>query len=137
MPLSLKTRKGGAPLPLEQLQLKRELLDDYRDLLPAMAPDEQRRIRGEQDIIVQYEPARALETLPSLLAKPDERKRVLKLFDRLLRDERFMGGAKPTDGQLAMHDPPAALPREAEANMELDALAAFSAKVQQEHAGGQ
>ena len=29
---------------------------DYRDLLPAMPPDQWRRIRGEQEIIVRYEP---------------------------------------------------------------------------------
>ena len=46
----------GKPLPLERLHLRRELIDDYRALLPETAPDEQRRIRGEQDIIVRYEP---------------------------------------------------------------------------------
>ena len=42
----------GDPLPLERLHLRRGLIGDYRELLPAMVPDEQRRIRGEQDIIV-------------------------------------------------------------------------------------
>jgi pimeloyl-ACP methyl ester carboxylesterase len=93
----------GVPLPLEQLQLKRELIEDYRDLLPATTPEEQRRIRGEQDIIVRYEPAQALETLPRLLAKADDRKRLLTLFDRLLADERFQS-VKPTPAQLAMFD---------------------------------
>ena len=93
----------GVPLPLEQLHLKRELIEDYRDLLPATTPEEQRRIRGEQDIIVRYEPAQALETLPRLLAKADDRKRLLTLFDRLLADERFQS-VKPTPAQLAMFD---------------------------------
>ena len=44
-----------------------------------MARDQQRRIRGEQDIIVRYEPARALETLPLLLAKPADRARLRAL----------------------------------------------------------
>ena len=99
---ALLARKGE-PLPLERLHLRRELSEDYRDLLPQNAPDAQRRIRGEQDIIVRYEPQRALETLPKLLANPDDRKRLVSLFDRLLRDERFLG-VKPTGEQAAMFD---------------------------------
>jgi nitrogen-specific signal transduction histidine kinase len=68
-----------------------------------MPRDEQRRIRGEQDVIVRYEPERALETLPRLLADPDDRKRLLTLFDRLLSDERFQS-VKPTPEQVAMLD---------------------------------
>ena len=37
---------------------------DYRELLPAMPPDQWRRVRGEQEIIVRYEPEQALATLP-------------------------------------------------------------------------
>ena len=44
--------RKGEPQPLEWLHLMRGLTVDYRELLPAMAPDEQRRIRGEQDVIV-------------------------------------------------------------------------------------
>ena len=43
--------------------------EDYRDLLPDLPPDEVRRIRGEQEIIVRYEPEKAVETLPALLSK--------------------------------------------------------------------
>jgi pimeloyl-ACP methyl ester carboxylesterase len=99
---ALLARKGE-PMPLERLHLRHELIDDYRELLPNTKPDEQRRIRGEQDIIVRYEPERALETLPRLLANPDDRKRLLKLFDGLLRDERFQT-VKPTAVQIATFD---------------------------------
>ena len=61
---SLLARRG-APLPLARLALKRELAAEYRDLLPDWTPDEWRRIRGEQDIIVRYEPEKAIATLPT------------------------------------------------------------------------
>jgi hypothetical protein len=48
-----------------------------------------RRIRGEQEIIVRYEPEKALETLPLLLRDPADRGRLLTLFDRLLTDDRI------------------------------------------------
>jgi hypothetical protein len=99
---ALLARKGE-PMPLERLHLRHELMEEYRELLPEMPRDEQRRIRGEQDIIVRYEPEQALETLPRLLANPDDRKRLLDLFDRLLRDERFQS-VKPTADQTAMFE---------------------------------
>ena len=60
--------RKGEPLLLSRLQMKQELMADYRDLLPAMPPDQWRRVRGEQEIIVRYEPDAALATLPKLLA---------------------------------------------------------------------
>jgi hypothetical protein len=99
---ALLARKGE-PMPLERLHLRHELINDYRELLPDTKPDEQRRIRGEQDIIVRYEPERAVETLPKLLGNPEDRKRLVTLFDRLLRDERFQT-VKPTAEQAAMFD---------------------------------
>jgi hypothetical protein len=97
---ALLARKGE-PLPLERLQLRHELIEDYRDLLPALPRDQWRRIRGEQDIIVRYEPERALETLPALLADPGDREKVVALFQRLLADKRFQG-LEPTGEQNAM-----------------------------------
>jgi pimeloyl-ACP methyl ester carboxylesterase len=78
----------GQPLPLARLQLKQELIDEYRDLLPAISPDEARRIRGEQEIIVRYQPEQAIETLPALLADPADRERLFTLLDRVLAGER-------------------------------------------------
>jgi hypothetical protein len=66
-----------------------------------MEPDEWRRIRGEQDIIVRYEPEKAIATLPKLLAKPGDRERLVTLVRRLLADER-MRRFEPTTEQLAM-----------------------------------
>jgi pimeloyl-ACP methyl ester carboxylesterase len=97
---ALLARKGE-PLPLERLQLKHELIKDYRDMLPAVQPDEWRRIRGEQDIIVRYEPERALETLPALVTDAGDRDRLVALYQRLLTDKRFQG-VQPTEEQNAM-----------------------------------
>ena len=97
---SLLARRG-APLPLARLALKQELATEYQDLLPDWAPDEWRRIRGEQDIIVRYEPEKAIATLPKLLSKRGDRERLITLVRRLLADER-MRRFKPTTEQLAM-----------------------------------
>jgi len=97
---SLLARRG-APLPLARLAAKQELADEYHDLLPDQAPDEWRRIRGEQDIIVRYEPEKAIEALPRLLSKPGDRERLVTLVRRLLADER-MRQFEPTTEQLGM-----------------------------------
>ncbi len=79
----------------------KELVADYRDLLPDMPLDEWRRILGEQEIIVHYEPEKAIETLPRLLANPADRERLLILLDRLVADDRVQRQA-PMEEQLAM-----------------------------------
>jgi hypothetical protein len=71
------------------VELKEELLEDYRDLLPDVPRHEMRRLRGEQEVIVRYEPEKALETLPGLLEDPADRDRLLAVFDRLLTDDRI------------------------------------------------
>jgi pimeloyl-ACP methyl ester carboxylesterase len=97
---SLLARRG-APLPLARLALKQELAAEYRDLLPDLAPDEWRRIRGEQDIIVRYQPEQAIASLPRLLSKRGDRDRLVTLVRSLLADER-MRRFEPTTEQLAM-----------------------------------
>ncbi len=97
---SLLARRG-APLPLARLAVKQELATEYHDFLPDLAPDEWRRIRGEQDIVVRYEPEKAIATLPRLLSKPGDRDRLVTLVRRLLADER-MRRFEPTTEQLAM-----------------------------------
>jgi len=94
-------RDKGKPLPLEMLALKAELMAEYGELLPAMDRDAARRIRGEQEIIVDFEPDKALATLPALVADPAERARLVALFDRLLADERIPW-AKASAGQQEM-----------------------------------
>ena len=94
-------KRKDTPLPLEQLHLRAELIHDYRELLPALAPDAMRRVRGEQEIIVDFEPQRALETLPALVGAKADRERLVELFERLFADARVQGiGATPP--QLAM-----------------------------------
>ncbi len=87
--------RKGEPVLLSRLQMKQELLSEYRDLLPAMPPDQWRRTRGEQEIIVRYEPEQALATLPKLLVDRDDRQKLITLVQRLLADERVRR-AKPS-----------------------------------------
>jgi pimeloyl-ACP methyl ester carboxylesterase len=89
------------PLPLARLQTKDELARDYAAYLPAVAPEQFRQIRGEQEIIARYEPEQALNSLPQLLDNPADRKRLLTLLDKLLADQRVQA-AKPTEHQMEM-----------------------------------
>jgi len=93
--------RKGEPLLLSRLETKRELLEDYKDLLPAMPADQWRRVRGEQEIIVRYAPEDALATLPQLLRHEDDRSRLVTLVQRLLADERVRR-AKPSSEQVAL-----------------------------------
>ena len=93
--------RRGEPVLLSRLQMKHELIAEYRDLLPQMPSDQWRRIRGEQEIIVRYEPEQALATLPKLLTDPADREKLVTLVRRLLADERVQR-AKPSTEQLAM-----------------------------------
>ena len=89
------------PLPLSRLQLAHELIEEYRELLPELAPDEARRIGGEQEIIARYEPEKAVETLPVLLAERKDRDRLLTLLERVLADKRVQR-IQPSAEQKAM-----------------------------------
>jgi hypothetical protein len=82
--------RDAETIPLGRLELRRDLLADYAEFLPPMPREQMRRIRGEQDIIVRYEPERALHTLPKLLADPADRERAVTLLARLLADPRVM-----------------------------------------------
>jgi uncharacterized protein DUF3141 len=89
------------PLPLSRLQLARDLIEDYRELLPDIPLDEARRIGGEQEIIARYEPEKAVETLPVLLADRKDRERLLTLLERVLADKRVQR-IQPSREQKAM-----------------------------------
>jgi hypothetical protein len=93
--------RRGEPLPLERVALRAEIARDYQDLVPDLEPDQWRRIRGEQEIIVRHEPERALATLPDLLANPDDRERFIAFIERLFADRR-MQAVDPTPEQQAM-----------------------------------
>jgi hypothetical protein len=89
------------PLPLARLQTTDELARDYAALLPQVAPEQFRRIRGEQEIIARYETAQAIASLPQLLADAGDRARMLTLLDKLMADPRVQA-VQPTDKQLEM-----------------------------------
>jgi len=93
--------RRGVPVPLARMELKTELVKEYADLLPDLPIHEWKRIRGEQDAIVRFEPERAVETLPRLLTDPADRERFLQLIERLTTDPRILA-AQPTPEQVAM-----------------------------------
>jgi pimeloyl-ACP methyl ester carboxylesterase len=94
-------KRHDAPLPLSRLDLRQELVSEYADYLPGLPPHAWRRIRGEQEIVCQYEPDRAVETLPRLLADRADRERLLTLLEKLMADKRIQD-TDPTAGQTAM-----------------------------------
>jgi pimeloyl-ACP methyl ester carboxylesterase len=122
--------RRGQPLPLARLQLKKELLADYKDFLPDLPSDTARRIRGEQDLIVTYERDAAIGALPALLANLDDRRRFLTLLERLPADprvqadgvtpeqaatlERIRQVLGPNEGGAALAERSAESPRELE-----------------------
>ena len=77
------------------------MIEEYRELLPELAPDEARLIGGEQEIIARYEPEKAVETLSVLVAKPKDRDRLLTLLERVLADRRVQR-IQPSAEQIAM-----------------------------------
>ena len=92
---------GSKALPLAQLHLKRELGEKFARLLPDAPREEQRRIRGEQEIIVRYERERALETLPLLVRDSADRERLLTLLDAVFT-EKNLEQLRPAPEQLSM-----------------------------------
>lgn len=79
---------SGVPLPLSELVQREELMESYAEYLPALPPEQWRRIDGEQHIITLYEQEQALHTLPNLLSSPADHDRLLALLDRLKADRR-------------------------------------------------
>ena len=99
--ISFLLSRKGEPLPLARLALRKELASELRDLLPEMPLDRWRRVRGEQEIIVRYEPDKAIETLSMLLHGGTDRPRLLELLHRIATDDRIQE-QKPTEDQVAM-----------------------------------
>jgi hypothetical protein len=81
--------RRGEPLPLSRVAMRADIARDYADLLPDLTPEQWRRVRGEQEIIVRYEPERALATLPELLDQPEDRDRFFTVIERLFADRRI------------------------------------------------
>ena len=67
--------RRGAPLLLARVERRAQQIKEYAELLPDLPIHEWKLIRGEQDVIVRFEPERALATLPRLLAEPGDRER--------------------------------------------------------------
>ena len=99
--VSFLLTRTGEPLPLSRLALRGELADVYAEYLPEVPIDQWRRMRGEQEIIVRFEPDQALLTLPSLVTDRADRKRLLTLLDKLMADERVQSD-QPTEQQRTM-----------------------------------
>jgi hypothetical protein len=93
----------GKPLPLRELELGRSFEEKYARLLPRISSERERRVRGEQEIIVHYEPKRALKTLPHLLRRSKDRERLLTLMEAVIAETK-LGKLKPTPGQVSMFE---------------------------------
>jgi len=93
--------RHDVPFPLFQLHLKRELVAKYADLLPKTSLHQQRRIRGQQDLIVREDREGALRTLPQLLTNPADRKRLRELLMRV-KNDKAVGQLKLIPEQLSM-----------------------------------
>ncbi len=93
--------RRGEPLPLSQFELKQEIVEDVKALLPDLALDQWKRLRGRQELIVQYAPEEALETLPRLLSRKSDRQRLLRLLERVLADPRVQEQWQPTPARSA------------------------------------
>ena len=93
--------RTGEPIPLVRLELKRDLSKAYGELIPRVTTEEWRRLRGEQEVVAELEPRRAIETLGNLVSKAADRDRLVALLDRLESDARAHVGG-PTPQQEAM-----------------------------------
>ncbi|AOB32536.1 poly(3-hydroxybutyrate) depolymerase [Bordetella sp. H567] len=96
-------RRQDQPMPLSRLELRHELATEYAEYLPRISLHAWRTIRGQQEIVAQYDKDRAVETLPELLRDPADRKRFLSLVAKLMADERVRG-LTSSDAQIAMLD---------------------------------
>jgi pimeloyl-ACP methyl ester carboxylesterase len=95
--------RRGEPLPLQKLQMREAMLDDYDDVRPDVTPEDWQRVRGAQELIVRHAPDEALATLPRLLTTPADRRRLVTLMARLMADPR-LAEFRPTAAQRAMVD---------------------------------
>ena len=92
---------GEEAIPLGRVERKQELMHEYASLLPNIPPEESRRIRGEQDIIVRYAREQALATLPHLVHDPADRERLLALLKVVAADRRLLGHEpRPHDAEV-------------------------------------
>jgi pimeloyl-ACP methyl ester carboxylesterase len=81
----LAARLGEHRRELSTMKRIRELVGHDVGLLD-MPADAARELIRDQSLIVDYEPEKALRTLPKLLHSAEERRRILELLDRLARN---------------------------------------------------
>jgi pimeloyl-ACP methyl ester carboxylesterase len=89
--------RGAGRIPLGRLELVERFIrgDEALSRLPAEAV---RRIRAEQAVVAELEPERGLQSLPQLLADPEDRQRVLALLDEAV------AAVEPTPEQRTILD---------------------------------
>jgi len=68
-------------IPFRRLEIVDKLIQSD-DIISKMSEDELRRIRNEQVVIVEFEPRRALDSLPHLLANDADKQKVFLLLER-------------------------------------------------------
>jgi pimeloyl-ACP methyl ester carboxylesterase len=72
--------RGAGRIPIARL----ELVDRFvrsDDVLLELSPDEVRHIKAQQAVVAELEPERGLQSLPTLLAEPSDRRRALEVLD--------------------------------------------------------
>jgi pimeloyl-ACP methyl ester carboxylesterase len=89
--------KGAGRIPLARLELVERFIRGDK-VLSALPADAVRRIRAEQAVIAELESERGLQSLPKLLADPEDRQRVLAVLDEAV------AAVKPTPEQQFMLD---------------------------------
>jgi hypothetical protein len=77
--------KGVDAIPLYRLELADRFIRSDESL-SQMSENELRRIRNEQVVIVEFEPKRALESLPVLLSNRADKQKVLSIMERARAD---------------------------------------------------
>jgi pimeloyl-ACP methyl ester carboxylesterase len=87
--------RGAGRIPLARLELVERFVRGD-EVLSRLPPDAVRRIRAEQAIVAELEPARGLQSLPRLLADSADRQRVLDLLDNAVAE------VEPTPEQQSM-----------------------------------
>jgi hypothetical protein len=73
--------KGADAIPLQRLELADKFIHSDK-IVSKMSEDELRRIRNEQVVIVEFEPERALESLPVLLDNHADKQKLLLILER-------------------------------------------------------
>jgi pimeloyl-ACP methyl ester carboxylesterase len=78
----LLAKEGGGTRELSQMARAREILAPARGIKP-MSEDEVRRLLHEETIVTEFEPERALHSLPRLIRTREERKIARAYLDRV------------------------------------------------------